>query len=499
MTEKSRPRKPVNASPSAAFGVAGLDDVLGGGLPRERIFLLQGDPGVGKTTLALQFLLEGVRAGESCLYATLSETSEELITVARSHGWSLEGIELFELPAPGGDGEDENTLFHPSEVELGEVTKLLLDRVDEVKPKRVVLDSLSEFRLLSQGQLRYRRQILALKHYFVGRRATALLLDDRTDDSGGLGVQSLAHGVIALEQLSPLYGAERRRLRVVKMRGVRFRGGYHDFAMETGGLRVFPRLVAAEHAETIHPGQLSSHVPQIDRLMGGGIDRGTSTLFMGPAGTGKSMVALQYIHAVASEGKRAAVFTFDESAATILVRAKGIGIDLQQHIQAGRVDLRQIDPAELTPGEFTQAVRNAVEKNGASLVVIDSLNGFLHAMPQEQFLMLQLHELLTFLGQKGVVTLMLVAQQGLVGSSIESPVDVSYLADAVMMFRHFEDGGRLRKVISVLKKRTGKHEDAIREMTITDHGILVGEPLTTFRGVLAGVPVPTSLKGEHES
>lgn len=469
--------------------MAGLDDILNGGLPTDRMYLVQGDPGVGKTTLSLQFLLTGVRAGETCLYVTLSETRDELNAVAESHGMSLEGLNLFELPLGDAVGDEENTLFHPSEIELAEATERLLDEIRRVQPSRVVFDSLSEIRLLSQGALRYRRQILALKQFFVGRRCTVLLLDDRTSEPGDLQLQSLAHGVISLEQTAPIFGADRRRIRIIKLRGVRVRGGYHDFVLETGGLRVFPRLVAAEHRTPFVAGQQSSLVPQIDLLVGGGLDRGTSTLFMGPAGTGKSMVALQYIHAAASSGKRVALFAFDESLQTIATRAKGIGIDLKPHIDSGHLEVRQIDPAELTPGEFTQAVRDAVEQRGVGLVVIDSLNGFLHAMPQEQFLILQLHELLTYLGQMGVVTIMLVAQHGLVGASIETPVDVSYLADAVMVFRHFEYGGRTRKAISMLKRRTGNHEQTIRELSITKDGLAVGAPLDKLHGVLTGLPV----------
>jgi len=471
----------------ALTGVPGLDEVLGGGLPRERLYLVQGDPGVGKTTLALQFLLAGAEAGEVCLYLTLSETKEELCSVADSHGWSLDKLTLFELPNRGDYGE-ENTMFHPSEVELAETTKALLEEVARVKPTRVVFDSLSEIRLLSQGALRYRRQVLALKQFFVGRGCTVLLLDDRTSDPGDLQLQSLAHGVLSLEQLSPLYGAERRRMRVLKMRGVRFRGGYHDFALQTGGMTLFPRLVAADHREGFERGQLLSGVAQIDALVGGGLHRGTSTLLMGPAGTGKSTVAIQYAKAAAAAGQHAAIFAFDESVSTLLARSAGVGLDLKSEVASGAIEIRQVDPAELAPGEFTHAVRAAVEERDARVIIIDSLNGYLHAMPEEHFLTLQLHELLTYLGQRGVITLMVVAQHGLVGSSMQSPIDVSYLADAVMVFRHVEMAGQLGKAISMLKRRTGAHEHTIRQLSIEKTGINVGEPLHGFQGLLTGVP-----------
>ena len=463
--------------------------MLGGGLPRDRIYLLQGDPGVGKTTLALQFLLSGAAAGERCLYLTLSETREEALAVATSHGWSLDALSLFELPLEERVGDDvENTLFHPSEVELAETTKVVLAEVERVKPSRVVLDSLSEFRLLSQGPLRYRRQMLALKQFFLGRGCTVLLVDDRTYEPGDLQLESLAHGVLRLEQLAPLYGGDRRRLRVLKLRGVRFQGGFHDFVLETGGIRVFPRLVAGDHPTEAKRAALSSGVAKLDDLTGGGLDGGTSTLLLGPAGTGKSTVAMQYVRAAAESGGRSTIFAFDESVQTLLARAAGIGMDLATHVASSLVEIRRVDPAELTPGEFTHAVREAVERRGAKLIVIDSLNGYLHAMPEEHFLALQLHELLTYLGQLGVVTLMVVAQHGLVGVEMDSPVDVSYLADSVMVFRHFEVEGRLRKTISMLKRRSGRHDTTIRELSITASGIEVGNMLDKSMGVMTGIP-----------
>lgn len=480
--------RPRNERLLASTGISGLDEVLGGGLPAGRLYLVQGDPGVGKTTLALQFLMAGRDRGETPLYVTLSETIEELKLVADSHGWSLDGIFLFELPTwDSVAGQDENTLFHPAEVELAETIKLLLARIDEVKPSRVVLDSLSEIRLLSQGSLRYRREVLSLKQFFAERGCTVLLLDDRTSEPGDLHLQSIAHGVFSLDKLAPLYGSERRRMHVVKLRGSRFRGGYHDFVLQTGGLRVFPRLVAAEHKVTFPPSQLSCGIPQLDTLVGGGLDRGTSTLLMGPAGCGKSTVACQYVKAAATRGERSAIFAFDESAATFLARSSSLGQDLGSEVAAGTVEFRQVDPAELAPGEFTAQVRDAVEQRNVRLVVIDSLNGYLHAMPEENFLVLQLHELLTYLAQMGVMTLMVVAQHGLVGQ-MNTPVDVSYLADAVIVFRHFEMNGRLRKAISMLKRRSGPHGTTIRELSMGPAGLTVSSPASDLRGIMTGIP-----------
>ncbi|MEO5769116.1 MAG: ATPase domain-containing protein, partial [Polyangia bacterium] len=390
----------------------------------------------------------------------------------------------------------ENTLFHASEVELAETMRGLLEEVQRVNPTRVVFDSLSEIRLLSQGALRYRREILALKQFFVGRRCTVMLLDDRTSEPGDLQLQSLAHGVVCLEQLSPLYGAERRRLRVLKMRGVRFRGGFHDFALKTGGMTVFPRLIAAEHRSEYAPGQLRSGVAQIDSLVGGGLTRGTSTLLMGPAGTGKSTVSLQFAKAASDAGEKVAIFAFDEGLTTLMTRAIGIGLNLQPAVDAGDVEIRQVDPAEMTPGEFTHAVRKVVEERGAGVVIIDSLNGYMHAMPEEHFLTLQLHEMLSYLAHAGIITIMVVAQHGVVGWGVESPIDLSYLADSVMLFRHFETDGRLHKAISMLKRRVGAHESTIRELTISSAGLKVGEPLNHFQGLLSGMPSRAAPRAE---
>ncbi len=471
-------------------GIGGLDDVLGGGLTPNRLYLIEGDPGAGKTTLGLQVLLAGKERGESGMYVSLSETREELGAVARSHGWSLDGVSITEL-APSEESlspEAENTMFHPSELELGETTRLVLREVEQTRPRLVVFDSLSEMRLLAQNPLRYRRQILSLKQFFTGRQCTVLLLDDRTSDVSDLQLQSIAHGVLSLERRSPEYGVMQRRLQILKMRGKPFRPGYHDYAIAHGGLRVFPRLVAAEHREEFAAAQVKSGLAGLDALMDGGLDKGTSTLIMGPAGSGKSTLATQYAVAAAGRGERAALFLFEESRKTLLARSAGLGLDVRGHLAAGRLSVRQVDPGELSPGEFVALVRAEVEGRGASVVMIDSLNGYLNAMPEVRFLTLQLHELLTYLGQRGVTTLLVVAQHGLVGSSMQTPIDVSYLADSVLLLRFFEAAGRVRMALSVLKKRSGAHERTIREITFGKDGITVGQPLEEFQGVLTGVP-----------
>ena len=471
-------------------GIKGLDYVLNGGIPPRRLYLVQGDPGVGKTTLGLQFLLEGIKQGESGLYVTLSETAEELRAVAQSHGWSLDGLVLHELSSLDATiGKDTpNTLFYPSEVELQETTEVILRLVEETRPRRIVFDSLSELRLLAQSSLRYRRQILWMKQFFAGKKCTVLMLDDRTSDPHDNHLQSLAHGVITLEQLSPLYGAERRRMRVLKLRGVRFRGGFHDFNILKGGLQVFPRLVAADHPETFTQEMAHSGVSQIDHLLGGGLHRGTSTLIMGPAGTGKSIIATQYVIAAAKRGEKSAMYIFDESKVTLFARTEALGFSLKEHVDSGMISVQQIDPAEIPPGQFVQEVRDAVEIRKARFIVIDSLNGYLNSMPEESFLGLQLHELLSYLRQHGVVTILVVSQAGIMGSSMTSPIDVSYLADTVILLRYFEAGGGIHKAISILKKRSGTHETTIREICLDAGGLKVSEPLKSFRGIMTGVP-----------
>jgi circadian clock protein KaiC len=472
-----------------ASGVPGLDAVLSGGFTSERLYLVEGEPGTGKTTFALQFLNEGVRHGESVIYITLAETAIELRAVARSHGWDMAGIEIVEvIPSENIlEPDQQYTIFHPSEIELGTTTQRILAAIEQYKPARVVLDSLSELQLLAESPLRYRRQVLALKQYLASRSCTTLFLDDRTAVSGDLQVRSVAHGVITLELLNQAYGSERRRLRVVKYRGIAFRGGAHDYKIAQGGLVVFPRLVAAQTRVTVATGQLSSGLEELDTLIGGGLEEGTSTLVSGPPGTGKSTLAAQFVHAATMRDEPCAMFLFEEARNNLLNRSKAVGIDLGAAIGRGQLTVQQIDPAELSPGEFAQSVMNAAER-GARIVVIDSLNGYMNAVPDERFLTTHLHELLTYLGQRGVVTILVGVQQGMLGSNMTTTIDASYIADNVIMLRYFEAEGEVRQAISVFKKRGSEHERTIRRFHIGSKGIVVGPTLKGFHGILTGVP-----------
>ena len=474
----------------ASSGVPGLDDILCGGFTRRRLYLVEGVPGSGKTTVAMQFLTAGAREGEPVLYITLSETEEELRSVAESHGWTLEGVEIREIAPPETalSPDEQNTMFHPSEIEMASTIALILADVERVKPSRVVFDSLSELRLLAGTALRYRRQILALKQFFATRDCTVMLLDDKTAGDHDLQMQSIAHGVILLDQLNPEYGAERRRVRVVKYRGVKFRGGYHDFVIEHGGIRIFPRLVAAEHRALTARAKLPTDIGELDTLLGGGIEEGTSTLIVGAAGTGKSTLAAQFAAAAAERGQRAALFIFDESPDTLTARCAELGVPVPAHVASGKIAVRQVDPAELTPGELVHAIRTEVEDHQARVIVIDSLNGYLNAMPEERHLTVQLHELLMYLGQKAVATILIGAQHGVIGTQMNTPIDVSYLADSVILLRYFEHQGEVRQAISVMKKRGSRHERTLREFRLDKGRIMVGEALTEFRGVLTGVP-----------
>jgi circadian clock protein KaiC len=483
----------LQASSKSGTGVIGLDDILVGGLSRGHVFLLEGSPGTGKTTIALQFLLEGSKRGETGLYITLSETDQELRDSAASHGWSLEEpIEVFELVPPESllDADQQQSLLYSSDLELGETTKAMFEAIERVKPSRIVLDSLSEIRLLAQSSLRYRRQILALKHYFARHGATVLMLDDLTTDTNDKTVHSVAHGVIRLEEMAPDYGAERRRLRVIKYRGQAFRGGYHDFIIAEGGIQAFPRLVAMEHKSGFKRDVLTSGITELNELLGGGIESGSSTLVLGPAGTGKSLLVLHFAVAAVQRGERAALFIFDEELGLLFDRVKAMGIDLEALCSTGNLLIEQVDAAELSPGEFSHKVRSCVDAQNIRTVVIDSLNGYQAAMPAEQFLVLHMHELMQYLNRQGATTFLTVAQHGLVGD-MKAPVDITYLADTVMLLRYFEAFGRVRRAISIIKKRASSHEDTIREYRIGRRGISIGAPLEGFQGVLRGVPTYT--------
>ena len=474
----------------SSTGIAGLDEILHGGLIANRFYLIDGDPGAGKTTLALQYLLAGAKAGQSCLYVTLSETREELLAGAASHGWSLEGINIVELIPEDRDltSGDELTMYHPAEVELTETTRRVLEIIERTNPARMVFDSLSELRLLAQSSLRYRRQILALKQFFAGRACTVLLLDDRTAEGPDLQLQSIAHGVISLHHKTPSYGKALRQIKVVKFRGSDFRSGLQDFSIRKGGLEVYPRLTARDHVAGFKREIVPSGVTALDALLGGGIDRGTATLLVGPAGTGKSTVALQFACAATARGDHAAFFAFEETQSLLRSRAEGLGMKLKEGTGPGEIYIRQIDPAEIAPGEFAHLVRQSVEISGARVVIIDSLNGYLNAMPEDRFLMAQLHEMLAYLNNQGVATFLVAASSGVLAAGARSLIDASYLADSVIMLRMFEIEGHVKKAISVIKKRSGRHEETIRQITFDGAGLHLSEPLTHLRGILTGVP-----------
>jgi circadian clock protein KaiC len=487
--------------PRLKSGIAGLDDILHGGFPQGHLYLIEGDPGTGKTTMALQFLFEGIRNGETVLYVTLSESRGELEQVARSHGWSTEGLDIFEMIPPDDDltPESQYTVFHPSEVELAGTIASILRKVEEVKPQRLVFDSLAELRMLAHDPLRYRRQVLALKRQISGGNITVLMLDDRTSMTGDdLQLQSIAHGVIAMEGLGRDYGVKRRRIEIHKLRGTAFREGYHDYVIRTGGLQIFPRLIAAEHLPGFEHKPVASGLAELDALFRGGIDNGTSTLLIGPAGCGKSTIAFRYAYSCATRGEKAMIFTFDESLATLFNRARGLGMDPDPLLAAGLLQVQTVDPAELSPGEFVSQIRDLVDAQKLRVLVIDSMNGLLNAMPHEQYLAMQMHELFSYLGQQGVATIITLAQAGVIGMNMTSPVDVSYLADTILLFRYFEREGQIRQALSVVKKRSGPHERTIRELFLENGEVRVGKALSDFEGVLTGVPKLVNHPGAAE-
>ena len=498
-TRKVIPSENADGSGRAPAGCRGLDEVLGGGLPKGHFYLLEGEPGAGKTTLALQFVLEGVRLGERVLYVTMSESRRDLLSVARGHGFQVEGVNFYELMPDEEDlrPEGQYTVFHPAEVELNNRTQNILAEVQRMKPARLVIDALSELRMLAKDPLRYRRQILSLKEAIADFNCTVLLLDDRTSLEEQLELHSIVHGVISLQKISREYGITRRRLEITKLRGCAYREGYHDCLIRTGGLVVYPRLIAAEYRTGVMKGAASSGIRELDELTGGGLDRGTSTLFMGPAGCGKTTIAMRWAVTAAERGESAAAFIFEETLGTLIMRAIGLGMDLQRHVDSKRLKIDSVDPAELTPGEFVDRIRNYVEKENVRTVLIDSLNGFMHSMPGEQYLAIHLHELLAYLNNRGVVTMMVLAQQGTVGAGMQSPVDVSYLADNILVLRYFEAAGEVRQAISMIKKRSGGHEHTIRELRLGPDSIRVGKPLTDFQGVLSGIPMLLGQNGQH--
>ena len=472
-----------------ATGVVGLDDILMGGLPKGQMYLLEGNPGTGKTTLAMQFILAGQQQGERCLYITLSESESELADSARSHGWDPANIPIVEfIPVEASlSPEQQYTVFHPSEVELAATIQKLTQVIGEAKPDRLVIDSLSELRLLAADTMRYRRQLLALKHYFAGRQTTVLLLDDRTAEGSDMQLQSIAHGVLRLEKLQRSYGVTRRQIEVIKMRGTPYREGFHDYTIISGGLVVYPRLVASEHGDGFKGERATSGLPALDKMFGGGIHRGSATLLIGPSGSGKSTIAMLFAYAAARRGERAIVYAFDEVLRTAQDKMEGLGIPVREEIKRGTLGMVQVDPAELSPGEFVWRIRRDVDENDTRVVVLDSLNGFLMSMPGERDLTLHLHELLSYLNQKGIVTFLIFTQHGLIGS-VQTEVDVSYLSDTVLLLRYFEAEGELRQLVSVVKQRLGHHERTLRELRMSNDGVAIGEPLSNFQGVLTGVP-----------
>ena len=467
-------------------GIAGLDNILRGGLPEHRLYVIEGNPGAGKTTLMLQFLIEGARLGERCLYIALSATAGELREIVASHGWSLDGIEVVELNTLAEDSA--YTVYHPADVELGEAIQQIRAAVERLKPDRVGLDSVSELKILSETSARYRREILGLKRFFAHRKCTVLLLDDLTTQEDEQQLQSVAHGVIRLERHVREYGDTRRQIQIVKMRAVPFRDGLHDFKIDTGGgLVIYPRLSSVDDSKEHSQDTIKSGVEHLDRLLGTGLDRGSCALIIGPAGCGKSTISTQFIFTALARGEAVSCFLFEESQSTFRQRAAGLGLNIDAYVVSGLLEFTRIDPVGLSPGEFADRVRRSVERRNVSIVMIDSLNGYVNDLPDDRFLLIQMHELLAYLSQQGVVTLLILSQHGMIGQ-LQSPLDVSFLADTVILLRFFEAQGEVRQAISVVKKRLGAHERTIREMRLGTDGVKIGEPLRDFEGVLTGTP-----------
>ena len=475
--------------PRASSGIEGLDRILGGGYPAHEIYLVEGEPGTGKSLVGLHFLRAGAERGERCLLITLSQSQKVIGRLAASHGWTLDGIEVYEIAADNVVPElgAEQVLFHTADVELGEMMQSIRSVIDEIKPDRVVFDAVSELRLLSNDPGRYQRQLFILKELFANRGATVLFLDNHPVMPGHSELQHLAFGVILLDHTPTSYGNERRQLRVLKVRGIRYDDGVHDFRICTGGLKVFPRLRTGERLHNAWRAH-ESGIEEIDKMLGGGLAEGSSTLFLGPSGTGKSSLASHYAYAAAERGERSIFFLFDERPETFIHRTEGIGMNIRPHLDSGMITLREIDTGEVSPGEFADLVRSQVQERAVRMVVIDSLTGYMSAMPDERMLITQMHELLTYLSSQTVLSILIVAQHGVLGPTLGGPVDVSYLADTVLLLRHFEADGAIRRAISVFKKRYGGHGHGIREFQITPNGMEVGEPLTGFRGVLSGSP-----------
>lgn len=475
----------------ATTGIEGLDVVLSGGLPHHHIYLLEGQSGTGKTTLAMQFLIAGAANGERGLFVTTSETTRELQQVATSHNWSLKGIEIFELNTYQEElaaTEGFYTLFYPAEVELSKSTEQILNEVERIQPTRVIIDALSGLRLLADDPLQHRRQIDELRRALIHKQCTVIMIDEVTDSESNFHPRSLAHGIIRLEQIPHIYGAERRRLRIVKLRGLHTTGGYHDFRITTGGIQVYPRLIASQHPHSSDREPVSCGLSELDTMLNGGLGRGSCMLLMGPAGTGKSTIAMQYAFAAAQRQEHHAIYLFEEHIDTYLERATSLGIDIRTPIKSGLAHVQQVDPAEMSPSEFAHNIRDQVDHYNLRLVIIDSVNGYLNAMPEQRFLNLHMQELLSYLNRKGIITLLIIAQYGMLGREVRTPIDLTSITDTVILLRYFEALGEVRQSIAVLKKRTGGHEHTIRELRIGSQGIRIGQPLKDFQGVLTGIP-----------